>query len=129
VEPQPAQSPRGRRSLRIWLAAALVVVSAAAWYIFRKRPNGLRARASIAVLGFRDLSLQHESSWISAAVSELMNIDLGAEQRLRTMPLENVARMRTELSVKPQSAYPVQLLQRIRMNLGSDYVVTGAYLP
>jgi hypothetical protein len=47
---------------------------------------------------------------------------------LRTVPLENVARMRTELSLAPQSAYPVQLLQRIRLNLGSDYLVTGSYL-
>jgi tetratricopeptide (TPR) repeat protein len=58
-----------------------------------------------------------------------MNIGLGAEQRLRTMPLENVARMRTELSLTPQSDYSAQLLQRIRMNLGSDYVVAGSYLP
>jgi TolB-like protein len=118
------------RSLRMRLAAAalLAVASAACWYIFRARPAGLQVRASIAVLGFRDLSLQNETSWISAAVSELMNIDLGAEQRLRTVPLENVARMRTELSLAPQSAYPVQLLQRIRLNLGSDYLVTGSYL-
>lgn len=130
ADPPPRASFLPHRSLRMRLAAAalLAVASAACWYIFRARPAGLQVRASIAVLGFRDLSLQNETSWISAAVSELMNIDLGAEQRLRTVPIENVARMRTELSLAPQSAYPVQLLQRIRLNLGSDYLVTGSYL-
>jgi tetratricopeptide (TPR) repeat protein len=35
--------------------------------------------------------------------------------------------MRAEISLTPQSTYPVELLQRIRANLGSDYVVTGSY--
>ncbi|MGO9261997.1 MAG: hypothetical protein ACLQU1_37690 [Bryobacteraceae bacterium] len=130
VEPPPAQSPRSHRSPPIWLAAALLLipVSVAGWAILRKQAPVLQVRASIAVLGFRNLSSQNESSWISAAVSELMNIGLGADQRLRTTPLENVARMRTELSLTPQSAYSAQLLQRIRVNLGSDYVVAGSYL-
>ena len=127
--PHPSPPPR-RLGLLIWLAAAalLIVVSAASWYLFRKPSSGLQMRASVAVLGFRDLSPQQDSPWISAAVSELMNIDLGTEQRFRTTPLENVARMRTELSLTPQAVYPVQLLRRIRLNLGSDYVVAGSFV-
>jgi TolB-like protein len=120
--------PRGR-SVQLWVGLAIVVIvmSVIGWYRLRNRPAALPVRASIAVLGFRDLSPQAETAWISAALSEVMNIDLGAEQRLRTLPLENVARVRTELSVTPQAAYPVQLLQRIRADLGSDYLVTGTY--
>jgi tetratricopeptide (TPR) repeat protein len=119
-----------RRMLPIWLgiAVVLIAISLAGWFRFRRNSAGLPVRASIAVLGFQDLSSQPESAWISAAVSELMNIDLSAEQRLRTLPLENVARMRTELSLTPQAAYPVLLMQRVHANLGSDYVVAGSYL-
>ena len=127
--PPPVASPK-RRAIFVWLAIGmiLVLISVAGWYRLRKNTPGLPVRASIAVLGFRDLSPQQEDTWISAALSELMTIDLGGEQRLRTLPLENVARMRTELSLTPQASYPVRLLQRIHADLGSDYVVTGSYL-
>jgi tetratricopeptide (TPR) repeat protein len=133
MDPAPAPppvAPPKHRAVFVWPAIGmiLVLIAVAGWYGFRKIRPGLPLRASIAVLGFRDLSPQQRDSWISAAVSELMNIDLGAEQRLRTLPLENVARMRTELSLTQQTSYPVQLLQRIHADLGSDYVVTGSYL-
>jgi DNA-binding winged helix-turn-helix (wHTH) protein/TolB-like protein len=131
AELPPAVPVQQHRSLSGWLALsiALVAVAAASFYVFLHRPAALPVRASIAVLGFRDLSTQKDSLWISAALSELMNVDLGAEQRLRILPLDNVARMRTELALTLQPAYSVELLQRIRRNLGSDYLVTGAYLP
>jgi len=127
--PVPVMSPK-RRAFFPWLAAGIVVIliSVAGWYRFARSPLALPLRSSIAVLGFHDLSAQHQDLWISAAVSELMTIDLGAEQRLRTVPLENVARMRAELSLTPLVSYPFQVLQRIHADLGSDYIVTGAYL-
>jgi hypothetical protein len=36
--------------------------------------------------------------------------------------------MRAELSLTPLVSYPFQVLQRIHADLGSDYIVTGAYL-
>ena len=128
--PGPSRPLLGRWRLAIWLSAAVLLVATAIAirYTFAKRPPALPMRASIAVLGFRDLSSTSETSWISAAVSELMNIDLASEQRLRVLPLENVARMRRELSLSLQPVFPVQLLQRIGTNLGADYVVSGSYL-
>lgn len=118
-----------RRKLRIWLTAAVAVMalSLTGFYTLSRRLPGLEQRPSIAVLGFRDLSPRVETSWVSPAMSELMDIDLGSEQRLRIVPLTNVARMQTELSVAPQSAFPFEVLQRIRTNLRSDYVVSGSY--
>src|ERR1700691_1758167 len=128
--PEVPVAPPKRRAVFVWpaIGLTLALIAGAGWYGFRKNAPGFPVRASIAVLGFRDLSPQQEDSWISAALSELINIDLGAEQRLRTLPLDSVARMKTELSLVPQASYPVQLLQRIHADLGSDYVVTGSYL-
>ena len=125
----PVVATPQRRGISIWLAVGtiLALIAIAGWYRIRKNVPTLPLRASIAVIGFRDLSPSPAGSWISAALSELMNIELGAEQRLRTLPLENVARMRTEIALTPQSTYSVELLQRIRADLGSDYVVTGSY--
>jgi tetratricopeptide (TPR) repeat protein/TolB-like protein len=126
--PIPAARPRFRRWM-IVSAATLLCISLATWYVLHRRAEKQILRTSIAVLGFRDLSARPETSWIDAAISELMNIELGAGQQLRTPPPENVARMRTELSVTPQSIYPAHLLKRIGVNLGIEYAVAGTYLP
>jgi eukaryotic-like serine/threonine-protein kinase len=133
--PEVPQTARPKPPVLIWFAAAAAVlcISVAVWYFLHRRGERPVLRASIAVLGFRDLSPRPETSWIDSAVSELMNIELGAGQQLRTLPPENVARMRRELSIPtqssiPQSGYPAQLLRRIGTNLGIDYAVAGAYL-
>ena len=130
-EPEAA-APRGMHRI-LWIAVGavtlLILVLAVSWSVFAKRPPALQMRASVAVMGFQDLSPRSEGSWVSTAVSELMNIDLGSGQQLRALPLENVARTRKELALAPQSSYPAQALQRIRTDLGSDYVVGGSYLP
>ena len=126
--PVPAAKPLFRRWM-IASAATLLFVGLATWYVVHRRYEKQVPRASIAVLGFRDLSGRAETSWIDPAISELMNIELGAGQQLRTPPTENVARMRRELSVTPQSVYPAQLLRRIGVNLGIQYAVAGTYLP
>jgi tetratricopeptide (TPR) repeat protein/TolB-like protein len=117
--------------VRRWVTAAAATalcLALATWYVLHRRGEKQFQRASIAVVGFRDLSARAETSWIDTALSELMNIELGAGQQLRTSPPENVARMRTELSVRPQSEYPAQLLKRIGANLGIEYAVAGTYL-
>ena len=112
--------------LQISLSAAVIAAGVLVIAAYRPR-KPLPVRPSVTVLGFRDLAAEPETAWISAAASELMHIDLGAEQRLRLTPLEDVARMDTELSLTPQAEYSARLLQRIRANLGSDYVVGGSY--
>ncbi len=118
-------------SFHTWFgaAAALICISLIAAYLLRRPAPRPVVRASIAVLGFRDLSGRAETSWMAPAASELMEIELGAGQQLRTLPPENVARMRRELSITPDSTYSAQLLRRIGTNLDTDYAVAGAYLP
>jgi TolB-like protein/thioredoxin-like negative regulator of GroEL len=129
---QQAEAAPGPKRPRFlwWIAVAGVVcLGGGTWFLLHRRGEKTTVRASIAVLGFRDLSANAETSWIDPAVSELMNVELGAGQQLRTLRAENVARMRTELSVTPQAMYPVEVLRRIGANLGIDYAVAGEYLP
>ena len=122
----PARPPRA-----LWVSAAITVCGAilAAWFVLHKRSEAPLVRESVAILGFRDLSGNPATSWINPAISDLMNIELGAGQLVRTFPPENVARMRTELSLTPEPMYSTETLRRIGVNLGSDYAVAGAYLP
>jgi TolB-like protein len=129
VAPVAAQPPTPpRNNIGIWVIAAMLLLGGAmTWSRWRTPPPRFPVRTSIAVLGFQDLSARPESAWIAEVLSELLYRNLGSDQQLRILPLENVARMRSEMSLAPQSSYSVSLLQRIRGNLGSDYVVTGSY--
>ncbi|MEK7405649.1 MAG: tetratricopeptide repeat protein [Acidobacteriota bacterium] len=134
-----------RRPWRGWLVVAgitlLILLSAAiAFFSARRVPEAavpqasrpsagqIQARRSIAVLGFKDLSGRPDTAWLSTAFAELLATELSAGGKLRTIPGENVARMKVELSVSEAESLGKDSLARIRKNLGSDFVVLGAYL-
>ena len=137
----------GRRAqrLRFAIAGALLVIlfSAAAIYylrVTRKVQEGARpavaslpaapvkARRSVAVLGFKNLSGRAEASWLSTALSEMLTTELAAGEKLRTIPGENIAQVKINLSLADADSYSKETLARIRTNLGADLVVLGSYL-
>jgi TolB-like protein len=89
---------------------------------------GVAPRKSVAVLGFRNLSGKPEGAWLSTALSEMLTTELGAGEQLRTIPGENVARMKKDLDLPEADSYGSETLQRIRKHLGSDLVVLGSYV-
>jgi len=84
-------------------------------------------RRSIAVLGFRNLSGRDDQAWISTALSDWLTTELSAGEQLRTIPAENVARMRIELSLPETDTLGRESLSRIGNNLGTDFVVLGSF--
>jgi tetratricopeptide (TPR) repeat protein/TolB-like protein len=85
-------------------------------------------RPAVAVLGFRNLAGRDETQWLSTALSEMLTTELAAGERLRTIPGENVTRVKTELALADADTYAPETLTRIRQNLGADLVVTGSYV-
>jgi len=138
--------PAGRWSLRIRLilvGALLIVlfVTAAIYYLRATRkvqegarpsvaglPAAVKARRSIAVLGFKNLSGRAEASWLSTALSEMLTTELAAGEMIRTIPGENIALVKINLSLADADSYSKETLARIRKNLGADLVVVGSYL-
>jgi tetratricopeptide (TPR) repeat protein/tRNA A-37 threonylcarbamoyl transferase component Bud32 len=88
----------------------------------------VRARPSVAVLGFRNLAGREDTQWVSTAFSEMLTTELGAGAALRTVPGENVDRMKVELKFRDAESYGTDTLTRIRQNLDSDFVVFGSYV-
>src|SRR6266540_5018459 len=86
------------------------------------------ARRSVALLGFKNLSGRTERAWLSVALAEMLSTELAAGGKLRTIPGENVARMKIELALADAESLAPDTLGRIRTNLGTDLVVLGAYL-
>ena len=88
----------------------------------------MKARRSVAVLGFNNLSGKSDEAWLSTALSEMLSTELAAGQQLRIIPGERVARMQLDLGLHPNDSYSPEVLSRIRKNLGTDVVVVGSYL-
>jgi tetratricopeptide (TPR) repeat protein len=126
------------------VAAGLIVVAAAGAIMWRSKTTSPsttsagesasatvpadRARPAIAVLGFRNLAGRQDAQWLSTAISEMLTTELGAGERLRTIPGENVNRMKSDLALADADSYASETLARIRQNLGTDFVVVGSYV-
>jgi len=93
----------------------------------RPVPSSVTARRAVAVLGFKNLSGEASVAWLSTALSEMLTTELAAGEQLRTIPGENVARMKTDLSLADADSFASDTLTRINTSLGSDIVVFGSY--
>src|SRR6266568_4719055 len=141
----PAGRPQRGLLLRPALAAGLAVLivlagliayrglvagrETAAKAVTEERAHQLvTARRSVALLGFKNLSGRAERAWLSVALAEMLSTELAAGGKLRTLPGENVARMKIELALADAESLAPDTLFRIRTNLGTDLVVLGAYL-
>jgi serine/threonine protein kinase/tetratricopeptide (TPR) repeat protein len=131
--------PRSTRRTLLALAFILLLLVAIAAAGFRysraHRDRGLdettskiTPRRSIAVLGFKNLSGRSELNWISTALSEELTDELAAGEQLRTVPGENVARLKADLSLPQTDSLGNETLSKIHRALGSEIVVLGSYL-
>ena len=69
-QPEPPTAVPAKPFRGLWFASAAVALclSVGTWYLLHRRGPRPVVRASIAVLGFRDLSSSAETSWINPAV-------------------------------------------------------------
>jgi DNA-binding winged helix-turn-helix (wHTH) protein/tetratricopeptide (TPR) repeat protein len=86
-----------------------------------------RARRSIAVLSFRNVSGNATDEWLSTALAEWLTTDLSAGDQLRAIPLENVVREERELGLRDSDQFSRDTLNGIRKNLGADLVASGSF--
>jgi len=134
----PAGSRPGRSYWAIALLVVLLVGGAIAW--FRSVPRRgsskaeagsfsppVRVRRSVAVLGFRNLAGRTEDNWLSPALAEMLNTELGEGGGLRMVSGEDVARAKRELPLTDEDSLAKATLERLRNNPGAEVVVLGSY--
>src|SRR6185436_17371707 len=85
-------------------------------------------RKSVAVLGFKNLSGNPATAWLSSALAEMLSTELAAGGGVRVVAGENVARVRMELGLGTPDALARDTLGRLRTLLGTDAVVLGSYV-
>lgn len=114
-------------------AVALLLAAAIFWVTLHRRAehpasSRIRARRSVAVLGFKDLSGKPDQAWLSTALSEMLTSELAAGESLRTVSGEDVARLKIEMGLPATDALAQDTLKKVHKALGSDLVVLGSYL-
>jgi serine/threonine protein kinase/tetratricopeptide (TPR) repeat protein len=88
----------------------------------------IKPRRSVAVLGFKNLTGKPNEAWLSTALSEMLTTELAAGEKLRTIPGEDIAHTKKDLSIPDTDSLGKETLGKLRKSLGSDYVVLGSYL-
>jgi serine/threonine protein kinase/tetratricopeptide (TPR) repeat protein len=141
-------TPSAMRAVRPLGAALLVILAVGAaigWYASHRarreaaswpetgstsktRIAAIVQRRSVAILGFKNSSGDPSAAWLSTGLSEMLNTELAAGERLRTVSGENVSRMKRDLALTDTDSYASDTLTRIRQNLSSDVVVFGSYV-
>lgn len=143
AETRPAAARKEPRKNFRWALALLIFLTAASltsFLLHRRRSGGeipaelspavqaaAPTRRSVAVLGFRNSSGRASDQWISTAVAEMLNTELGAGNQVRMISAEDVARARVESNLPDVASLSKPSLQRLREQLGTDLVVLGSY--
>ena len=86
-----------------------------------------KAKRSIAIESFRNVSGDPGDAWLSTALADWLTTDLSAGDEVHAIPLDKVARAETELELANRDPSSLETLNAIRKNLGSDLVISGSY--
>jgi tetratricopeptide (TPR) repeat protein/class 3 adenylate cyclase len=137
VLPVAVGQSKKRKQRAIAVVAAVVLVAAAVGYRVVRMPErvgrtikpGVKARRSVAVLGFKNVSGRADEAWLSTALSEMLTTELAAGEQLRTVAGESVAQMKLDLALPDADTFAKETLAKIGNNLDSDDVVLGSYVP
>jgi serine/threonine protein kinase/tetratricopeptide (TPR) repeat protein len=133
-----AKSRSGLWSPRLtasYLTVLLAIAVSGYFFSHRGKPSvsfenaPFKPRRSVAVLGFKNLAGNPDLAWLSTALSEMLTTELAEGEQLRTVPGENVARMRMSLVLPDADSYGRETLTKIRKTLGTDDVVVGSFVP
>jgi tetratricopeptide (TPR) repeat protein len=137
---RPLANRPNRRRLFVASVAAATLTGSLGYFIATSR-NGRPApmgesrgnstpkpRRAVALLGFKNLSGRPDTAWLSTALSETLSTELAAGGKLRTIPGEEVARMKMDLPLVDTDILAKDTLALVRKNLGTDVVVLGSYL-
>ncbi len=121
----PSRRPTSPKTIQSVIAMVLIVLLAVGVYEWRTlRPTAAR---SVVVAGFKNSSGDPAFDWLGTDLSETLTANLGASTGVQTVPTDELARVRSELSIPPAKSLDSENLAETRQALGANYVLLGSY--
>lgn len=133
VIPPLEVSRRRKRNVRVAGAVvATLLVLTSGVYLYRSYKSGhlimpTKPRPAVAVMDFNNLG-KPDVEWLSSALSEMLNTELGSTDALRTVFPEDVSVAKADLAITIVPTFNSATLSKIRRILHSEYVISGAYV-
>jgi len=88
----------------------------------------LNRRRTVAVLNLKNSTSRPEAAWLSTALPEMLTTELAAGEQLRTITGDEVAQMKTNLSLPDSDTLSAQNLSQVGKTIGADLLVLGSYV-
>lgn len=132
LRPLGVSRRRKRYLLIAGAVAGTLLVLASGAYLYRSYTSGhiimpTKPRPAVAVMDFKNLG-KPDVEWLSNALSEMLNTELGSSEALRTVFPEDVSVARADLALSIVPSFNSATLSKIRRILHSEYVISGAYV-
>ena len=89
-----------------------------------------RRRPTLAVVSMSNVTGDPAAQWVSTALADMLRSELQADEALRVVPADRIARARRDLGLgddRGDARIAPETLARIRDNVSSDYLITGRY--
>ncbi len=110
------------------IAILLLTLAVGSGYLLRTPPPAPQTHSpTIAVLGFRNISGEAKSGYLSLLISLALNADLAAAGKVRVLPAEVVARSKAELHLPDVDSLSSEARMFLRSTLGADVLILGSY--
>jgi serine/threonine protein kinase/tetratricopeptide (TPR) repeat protein len=116
------------------LIVVLMVGALSYWYFHGKpaKETAIRPvvnrRRTVAVLNLKNATSRPESTWLSTALPEMLTTELAAGEKLRTITGDEIAQMKTNLSLPDSDTLSAQNLSQVGKAIGADLLVLGSYV-
>ena len=118
--------PRRRWPLVAAAALVLTAIGITGGYQLRKNA-GMAGEPTVAVIGFRNNSGDTKYDWLATELSESLTTDLGGSKGIHSVPTDEIASVKTELSLAQSQSLEREDLSSVRQALGANYLLLGRY--
>lgn len=120
---------RRRRGPLLAVAAAVITLAVVGGVTLSRRSSKgtVGRRASVAVLGLRQVGTQPGAAWIGTALEEMLTTELASSEALRTVPAERVAAVRDQMRLFGGDPEGAAAQRRLAEQLGADFALAGTY--
>src|SRR5271165_493739 len=123
----PRPTSKTSRSIIAGISILLILAALAGVGVYEWRTRHPIVKPFVMVAGLKNDSGDRAYDWLATDLSETLTADLGASTDIQTVPPDELARVRTELSIPPTQNLESQSLAEVRQALGANYVVLGSY--